>query len=90
MYPQGAIAGDTTPVTTTLTLPTGWESAQCVAHPANQNGNVTHFDTVSLTTLVDSPLISGRYFRRIPLPSDVPMEIDAAADSAAARAATPN
>jgi predicted metalloprotease with PDZ domain len=42
-----------------------------------------------LTTLVDSPVDAGRYFRRIPLARDPACEIDVVADSSAALAMRP-
>lgn len=81
VYPEGALA-DSLPVTTTLMLPQGWEFG-CALPVASGGGTSIAFGTVSLTTLVDSPLIAGRYFRRIPLLDSPPMELDMAGDSAA-------
>ncbi len=44
---------------------------------------------MSLTMLVDSPIISGEFFRVVPLSDNPPQEIDIAADSAAALGAPP-
>jgi predicted metalloprotease with PDZ domain len=85
VYPEGSLA-DSLPVTTTLTLPPAWDFASALPI-ASSNGSSVAFGTVSLTTLVDSPLIAGRYFRRISLLDEPPMELDMAADSEAALAA---
>lgn len=81
VYPQDSLA-DSLPVTTTLTLPSGWDFG-CALPVASRSGSSASFGTVSLTTLVDSPLVAGRYFRRITLLDSPPMELDLAGDSAA-------
>jgi predicted metalloprotease with PDZ domain len=50
----------------------------------SQSGNEIHFASVSLTTLVDSPVITGEFLKVVPLASDPVTEMDIAADSAAA------
>ncbi|QRN56005.1 M61 family metallopeptidase [Dyella caseinilytica] len=62
-------------VTPTLVMPTGWHFASAlqakdVSAPPELSNTVT-FQTVSLEQLVDSPLISGRYFREIPLAPEI-------------------
>jgi predicted metalloprotease with PDZ domain len=69
-----------------LILPDGWKfgSSLPVAH---QSGNEVSFKPISLDLLVDSPVISGEYFRVIDItPPGEPIhhEIDMAADSEAA------
>jgi predicted metalloprotease with PDZ domain len=51
---------------------------------ASQSGNEIKFSTVSLTTLVDSPVITGEFLKVVPLAQDPLTEMDIAADSAAA------
>jgi predicted metalloprotease with PDZ domain len=55
----------------------------------SQSGNEIHFATVSLTTLVDSPVITGEFLKVVPLAQDPVTEMDIAADSAAALDAPP-
>src|SRR5205823_1547434 len=43
-----------------------------------------HFAPASLTTLVDSPVITGEFLKAVKLADDPPTEMDIAADSAAA------
>ncbi len=82
VYPQGA-KSDTLPVSLSVTVPAGWDFA--TALPLHErSGSSASFDPVSLTTLVDSPLLTGRYFRRVALSADPPAELDLAADSQAA------
>ena len=58
------------PVTPTITVPDGWKSGTALT-PTTQSGRDTSFQTVSVETLVDSPLITGRYFREIPLAPEI-------------------
>jgi predicted metalloprotease with PDZ domain len=68
-------------------LPDGWQFASALAG-AKQTGSTVEFAPVAMDRLVDSPLIAGKYFRKIDLtPGETPdREIDIAADSAAALA----
>src|ERR1700678_3512158 len=89
MYPKGLPAKDIMFVAR-LRLPADWKFGTALPI-AKQDGATTEFAEVPLTTLVDSPVISGRYYRAIQLtPGQNPShEIDIAADSAAALAMTP-
>jgi predicted metalloprotease with PDZ domain len=89
MYPKGLPAKDIM-FTASLRLPADWKFGTALPI-AKQDGATTEFAAVPLTTLVDSPVISGRYYRAIQLtPGQNPShEIDIAADSAAALAMTP-
>jgi len=85
MYPNGAVA-DTLPVSATLRLPAGWNFGTALPVQSRE-GNSIAFQTVSLTTLVDSPLNASRFFKAVPLGGD--HELDIAADSASALAFPP-
>ncbi|MGD0957807.1 MAG: M61 family peptidase [Candidatus Acidiferrales bacterium] len=89
LYPQGYPVRELTFVPS-LRLPSGWQFATALPG-AKQNGDTVDFSPVSLNTLVDSPVLAGRYFRVVQLtPGETPShEIDIAADSAAALAMTP-
>lgn len=55
-------------------LPSGWHTATSlkrVATAVEPSSSVVNFQPVSLEQLVDSPMISGRYFREIALAPDV-------------------
>jgi len=71
-----------------LRLPTGWKFGTPLPI-ASQSESEVHFKPVSLTTLVDSPVIAGEYLRIVPLAENPPQEMDIAADSAAALDAPP-
>jgi predicted metalloprotease with PDZ domain len=87
LYPEGWPSDDLK-FTASLRLPEGWKFGTPLP-VASQGGNEIKFSTVSLTTLVDSPVITGQYLRVVPL-SDSPLtEMDIAADSAAALEAPP-
>src|SRR6201992_3211201 len=57
-------------ITASITVPDGWNSGTALT-PTEQSGNETNFKTVPLEMLVDSPLITGRYFREIPLAPEI-------------------
>jgi len=85
LYPAGTPA-EKLMYESKLILPDGWKfgSSLPVAH---QSGNEVSFKPISLDLLVDSPVISGEYFRVIDItPPGEPIhhEIDMAADSEAA------
>jgi predicted metalloprotease with PDZ domain len=89
LYPRGYAAKDLT-YAPSLKLPPGWKFGTALPG-AKQNGDTVSFAPTSLSTLVDSPVLSGRYFRVIELtPGQNPShEIDIAADSEADLAMTP-
>jgi predicted metalloprotease with PDZ domain len=67
VYPQGPAADDQ-PVKVCLRLPDGWKFATALkAEPAKDKDTVITFQPTSLTTLVDNPLIAGRYVKTIKL-----------------------
>jgi predicted metalloprotease with PDZ domain len=67
VYPQGPAADDQ-PVKVRLRLPDGWTYATALkAEPETDGDGVTTFRSVSLTTLVDSPLIAGRHLKTFKL-----------------------
>jgi predicted metalloprotease with PDZ domain len=73
-----------------LKIPQGWQFGTALPI-SKQDGNTVDFALVPLNTLVDSPVLTGRYFRKIELtPGEQPIhEMDIASDSAAALAMTP-
>jgi predicted metalloprotease with PDZ domain len=87
LYPKGYKSDDIN-YSASLKLPDGWKFGTPL--PVNsQSGNEIHFATVSLTTLVDSPVITGEFLKIVPLAQDPLTEMDIAADSAAALDAPP-
>jgi predicted metalloprotease with PDZ domain len=90
LYPAGAKSDDLSYVAR-LKLPAGWKYGTALPSPGGQgaggsaNGDTIEFGAVSLTTLVDSPVLAGAYFRSIPLAVDVDPRhyLDLAGDSAA-------
>lgn len=82
LYPKGYKSDDIN-YAATLKLPEGWKFGTPLP-VTSQSGNEIHFATVSLTTLVDSPVITGEFLKVVPLAQDPPTELDIAADSAAA------
>jgi predicted metalloprotease with PDZ domain len=90
LYPKGYPANEIM-FTPSLRLPAGWKYGTALPG-AKETGDTIEFDAVPLNTLVDSPVISGKYFRVIQLtPGQQPRhEMDIAADSAAALAMPPD
>jgi predicted metalloprotease with PDZ domain len=84
LYPQGA-ASDAVQFVPSVELPAGWKFGTALAS-THVSGDEVEFAPVSLTTLVDSPLIAGMHYRRIDLPTAPGMpahEMDLVADSEA-------
>jgi predicted metalloprotease with PDZ domain len=81
LYPEGWPTNDLI-YDASLRLPSGWKFGTSLPVASQSNGEIK-FQAVSLTSLVDSPVISGEYLRIVPLADNPPQEIDIAADSAA-------
>lgn len=81
LYPRGFAAKDLTYLPS-LKIPAGWKFATALPG-AKQNGDTITFDPAPLSTLIDSPVLAGRFFRVVPLAPDPTQEIDIAADSEA-------
>jgi predicted metalloprotease with PDZ domain len=82
LYPKGVRSDDVT-FAPSITLPAGWKYGTAL-RPAHASGGDVEFTPVSLTMLVDSPVIAGVHFRRIELTNagDEPVHVmDVIADS---------
>jgi len=88
LYPAGYFARQIA-VEPSVTLPVGFTLAGAL-ETAQVAGSVTTFKPTTLNTLVDSPLIAGRYFRRFDLDpgGPAPVHLDVIADRPAELAAT--
>src|SRR3984957_19825102 len=82
LYPKGWKSDDIN-YSASLKLPDGWKFGTPLP-VSSHTGNEIKFATVSLTPLVDSPVITGEFLKVVPLAQDPPTEMDIAADSAAA------
>src|SRR5882762_8004249 len=82
LYPAGWTSDELT-YEATLRLPAGWKFGTPLP-VASQSGSEIKFKSASLTTLVDSPVITGQYMRVVPLAQNPLREMDIAADSAGA------
>jgi predicted metalloprotease with PDZ domain len=87
LYPAGWTSNDLT-YEASLRLPEGWRFGTALP-VASHSGNEIKFQSTSLTTLVDSPVITGEYLRVVPLAENPPQEMDIAADSEASLEAPP-
>ena len=84
LYPAGWPSDDLTYIAS-LRLPADWKFGTSLA-VTSQSGAEIRFAPVSLTMLVDGPVITGEYLKVVPLNpgQKPPVEMDVAADSAAA------
>jgi predicted metalloprotease with PDZ domain len=66
-------------------LPAGWHYGTALPVASESDGQI-NFQQASLTTLIDSPVLAGAHFRRIPLTPEGPIQhfIDEASDGDAA------
>ena len=96
LYPQGA-SSDEVQVAASIQLPAGWKfgTALILSNGIDghdlKNPGMRRFTPVSLTTLVDSPLIAGEHYGRIILtaPGETPVHvIDMVSESEAGLAMT--
>lgn len=88
LYPQGTNSDDVQ-FQAAVQLPPGWKFATAL-DVVWQGRNLVRFAPVSLTTLIDSPLIAGEHCRRIALSSEPPLhEMDLVADNEADLAMSP-
>jgi predicted metalloprotease with PDZ domain len=89
LYPKGFAAKDLM-YAPSLKLPAGWKFGTALPGP-KQTGDTVTFDPAPLSTLIDSPVLEGRYFRVVPLAAapETAHEIDIAADSDADLAMKP-
>ena len=89
LYPAGWTS-DELSYSASLRLPADWKFGTSLA-VASQSGAEIKFAPVSLTMLIDGPVITGQYLKVVPLnPGQTPpAEMDVAADSASALDAPP-
>ncbi len=89
LYPPTAHS-DQTAVRASLRLPSGWSYGTALP-VERESGDDVEFKPVSLTTLVDSPVLAGAHFRQVDLAPEIKPAhyIAMAADSAAALEMTP-
>jgi predicted metalloprotease with PDZ domain len=88
MYPAGTKSDDLR-IAARLRLPAGWGLGTALPKAGGSSGDTTRFAEVSLTTLIDSPILTGRYFRTLELGGTPAVYMHLAADSQAALAIPP-
>ena len=81
LYPQGAAAADIL-VQPSVTVPAGWGVGSCLTVDSS-SGGTTRYRPLSLEMLIDSPVITGAYFRQFVLTPGIKPDhyIETAADS---------
>ena len=89
VYPLSARPDDIT-VTPSLIVPAGWKYISALTVKSETNTSIS-FAPVSLTMLIDSPLLTGAHLRRVDLTpaSGVPHFLDILSDNEAALAIRP-
>jgi predicted metalloprotease with PDZ domain len=85
MYPAGYYVRDI-PIQASVIVPTGWKVATAL-RPSAQSADRVDYPATSYEILMDSPLIAGAHYRKIPLSPDV--TLDVIADNEAELAAKP-
>src|SRR5258708_21325307 len=89
LYPAGWTS-DQLMYTASLKIPSGWKFGTSLPLASQTSGEI-HFAPISLTMLVDGPVITGEYLKVVPLSTDAPpTELDVAADTPGALAAPPD
>jgi predicted metalloprotease with PDZ domain len=80
LYPAGYYVRDI-PIQAEIRLPDGWSFGTAL-EVASQKGSLVSFKTVPYDVLLDSPLMAGRYFKRVDLDpgASAPVMLDVAAD----------
>jgi predicted metalloprotease with PDZ domain len=82
LYPSG-MQSDDLQYSARLRLPAGWEFGTSLPR-VSTSADTTQFAQVSLTTLIDSPVLAGRHFKTVELGGTPAVYLHLAADSAAA------
>ncbi len=83
LYPEGSDT-DELQYQAEVRLPSGWKYATALRGAQRQAGGGVRFEPVSLTTLVDSTLLAGKYLESFELGGSPPVRLHVAGDSAAA------
>src|SRR5579875_3618978 len=73
LYPAGYFSRDI-PVEASVKLPTGWTAATAL-EAASKAGDVITYKTTPFNTLVDSPLIAGKYYKAFDLDPGGPARV---------------
>jgi predicted metalloprotease with PDZ domain len=69
LYPAGTPAAEVK-FTPSVKVPEGWKLGTALT-TSGVEGATSQFETVSLETLVDSPVLAGRFFKEIPLAPEI-------------------
>lgn len=72
LYPAGYFTRRI-PIQATVKYPEGWTAAGAV--PAKVSGATYAYETTSYEILMDSPVIAGRYYRKVPLSDRVTLDV---------------
>lgn len=80
LYPDG-LSADHIRFEPSIKLPEGWKLGTALTETSREN-DIIRFQPVPLETLIDSPVLAGRYFKEIPLADEITPKhyLDMAAD----------
>ena len=73
MYPAGYYVRNI-PIQASVIVPTGWKVATAL-RPSAEGANRVDYPVTSYEILMDSPLIAGAHYRKIPLSPDVTLDV---------------
>lgn len=79
LYPGGKPSDDIQ-FQANLKLPTGWEFGTALPIDRRE-GDTAYFQPISLTRLVDDPVVAGKFFNKVVLTEDPLQEMDIAGDT---------
>ena len=69
LYPAGTPAGEVR-FEPSVQLPEGWKFGTALVE-GSRAGDTVRFQPISLETLVDSPVVAGRFFKEIPIAPEI-------------------
>ena len=88
MYPAGYYARQI-PTEASVTLPSGWQAGTAL-EVAGRSGDTINFKPIDYENLVDSPILAGKYFKRVDIDpgAKAPVHLDLVGDTAESIAIT--
>jgi predicted metalloprotease with PDZ domain len=72
LYPMDQMP-DSILVTPSITLPDGWKFGTALETAGAKEGGAIHFKPLSLTMLIDSPVLTGTHFRAVDVSAGLPV-----------------
>jgi predicted metalloprotease with PDZ domain len=73
LFYKAGTTTDNQPISATLTPPTGWTVSCALDETSNRDGKIG-YETVSVTRLIDSPTLMGRYYQQFDISRNDPVK----------------